>query len=288
LHTAGIKDILILTRFPVSLAVTVTSLTAMIMASGEFNIQMLWPLGGIFLLASGASAFNQYQEWPWDEKMERTRRRPIPSRRISPSEGLRIALITLVGGLIILMYRVNWNCFILGVINLLWYNGFYTWLKKKTAFAVVPGALTGSIPVLMGWSAVENDYFAPPAVFLAFFIFIWQMPHFWMLSIKYGDEYSQAGFPMLKNHFSEKQIRIIIMAWVIASSAASLMFIYFNLLNHPVIIYAVGAINLILISTIFYQFFLSGRLHYHLIFMTANLYMMGVMVALIVETLLNN
>jgi protoheme IX farnesyltransferase len=93
LYNAGFKDILTLTRFPVTLAVTFTAFTAMLLFAGEYSNEMLWPIFGIFLLAAGASAFNQYQEWPYDEKMERTRRRPIPSRRISPAEGLRIALI---------------------------------------------------------------------------------------------------------------------------------------------------------------------------------------------------
>lgn len=150
MYNAGFKDILTLIRLPVTLAVTFTAFTAMFIVKGDFQVGMLWSVAGIFLLASGASAFNQYQEWAYDEMMDRTRRRPIPSRRISPAEGLRIALIGIAGGLVILMYESTGLCLILGVFNLIWYNGVYTPLKRITAFAVVPGALTGVIPIFMG------------------------------------------------------------------------------------------------------------------------------------------
>ena len=123
----------------------------MIMMTGTITLPMFLPLLGIFLLASGASALNQYQEWPYDERMERTRRRPVPSRRISTAEASRISMICIVGGMVVLLYYAPPVSFILGFFNLVWYNGFYTWLKRKTAFAVVPGALTGVIPILMGW-----------------------------------------------------------------------------------------------------------------------------------------
>jgi protoheme IX farnesyltransferase len=286
LHTSSFRDILTLTRFPVSLAVTFSAFTAMVLAAGELTTGMIWPVAGIFLLASGASAFNQYQEWPFDERMDRTRRRPIPSHRISPAEGLRIALIGIVGGLIILMYETNWNCFILGVVNLFWYNGIYTWLKRKTAFAVVPGALTGVIPILMGWSAMKDGFLAPPVIFLAFFIFLWQMPHFWMLTLKYGHEYRNAGFPVLNDLLSEISIKVIIMVWMVASSGASFMFVYFRILHIPAIGYGIVAVNFVLLLVMAYQLFLAPALRFRLIFITANLFMMIVMLSLIVDRLI--
>lgn len=258
----------------------------MVVAGGEFSAAMIWPVAGIFLLACGASAFNQYQEWPYDEQMERTRRRPIPSRRISPAEGLRIAMIGIVGGVVILMYESNWTCFSLGIINLLWYNGLYTWLKRKTAFAVVPGALTGAIPVLMGWSAIRSDLMAPEALMLAFYIFIWQMPHFWLLTLKYGQEYRKAGFPVLRDIFNEIQIRTIVMTWMIASSGASVLLVYFKVLHHPVLGYAMVIVNIALLAVMAYQLFFATVLRYRLVFIAANLFMLIVMLSLIADRVL--
>ena len=258
----------------------------MVLATGELSTKMLWPVSAIFLLASGASAFNQYQEWQLDERMERTRRRPIPARRVSPAEGLRIAMIGILGGLVILMNESNWNCFILGVFNLIWYNGIYTWLKKKTAFAVVPGALTGAIPILMGWSAMEGNLLAPTVLFLALFIFLWQMPHFWMLTMKYGDEYRTAGFRVLNDVLSANAIKIVVMAWMVAASAASFMFVYFKILQQPAVGYGIIAVNIVLLLVTAYQLFLASPMRFRLIFIAGNLFMVIVMLSLIADRLM--
>ena len=259
----------------------------MVLASGEISTAMLWPVAGIFLLACGASAYNQYQEWPYDEKMERTRRRPIPSRRISPAEGVRIALIGIAGGFVILMYEANWICLLLGLMNLIWYNGIYTWLKRKTAFAVVPGALTGVIPVLMGWSAMDGKLADPEVLFLAFFIFIWQMPHFWMLTLKYGHEYRKAGFPVLNDIFSDIWIKALVMIWMVASSGTSILLVLFRIIQHPVIGYGIMIINILLLSLMAWQLFIAARMRYRLIFIAGNLFMLIVMLSLIADRSIN-
>jgi protoheme IX farnesyltransferase len=267
--------------------VTLTALTALIISPVQLNFSSLIPIAGIFMLASGASAFNQYQEWPFDEKMERTRKRPIPSRRISTAEALRIAMIFILGGMMTLLYYAPPVCFILGFGNLIWYNGIYTWLKRKTAFAVVPGALTGAIPVFMGWTAGGGSIYAPEVLFLAFFIFLWQMPHFWLLTLKYGREYRNAGFPVLSDFFNEFQIKTVVMGWMIASSGASVMLVYFKILHLPAIGYSIIGSNIVLLFLMAYQLFLAGAMRYRLIFVAANLFLMIVMLSLIADRLLN-
>jgi heme o synthase len=288
LQTSGFRVILTLTRFPVSLAVTFTALTAMILGPVSFSLASLIPVAGIFLLASGASAFNQYQEWPYDEQMERTRKRPIPSRRISTAEALRIAMMFIIGGMLLLLYYAPPVCFVLGFINLIWYNGIYTYLKRKTAFAVVPGALTGAIPIFMGWTAGGGALLAPEVLFLAFFLFIWQMPHFWMLTLKYGHEYRNAGFPVLTDFFNVVQIKTIVMGWMIASSGASIMLVYFNILHLPALGFSIIGLNIVLLLLMAYQLFMAETLRYRLIFIAANLFMMIVMLSLIADRLINS
>ncbi len=288
MQTSSFRVILNLTRFPVSLAVTFTALTALVLVAVPITLQSFIPIAGIFLLASGASAFNQYQEWPYDERMERTRKRPIPSRRISTAEGLRIAMILIIGGMLILLYYAPPLCFILGFINLLWYNGVYTYLKRKTAFAVVPGALTGAIPVFMGWTAGGGSIIAPEALFLAFFLFIWQMPHFWLLTLKYGHEYRNAGFPVLTDFFNEFQIKTVVMGWMVGSSGASMMLIYFNILHHPALGYIIIMLNIALLALMAYQLFIATTMRYRLIFMSANLFLMAVMLSLIADRFIDS
>lgn len=287
MQTSFVRVLFALTRFPVSLAVTFTAFAALVHSPAHLTLSSLIPVVAIFLLASGASAFNQYQEWSYDELMERTRKRPIPSRRISTAEALRIAMILIICGLMILLYYAPPVCFILGFVNLIWYNGLYTYLKRKTAFAVVPGALTGAIPVLMGWTAGGGSVFAAEALFLAFFLFLWQMPHFWLLTLKYGHEYQKAGFPVLTGLFTELQIKTIVMAWMIASSCASVLLVYFRILHLPAFGFGLIGLNIVLLLFIAYQLFITAVMRYRLIFIAANLFMMFVMISLIVDGLLN-
>ena len=268
------------------MAVTFTAFTALVLSPVELTLSSLIPVAGIFLLASGASAFNQYQEWPYDERMERTRKRPIPSRRISTAEALRYSMMFIIGGMLLLLYYAPPVCFILGFANLIWYNGIYTYLKRKTAFAVVPGALTGAIPVFMGWTAGGGSLLAPEAIFLAFFLFLWQMPHFWMLTLKYGHEYRNAGFPVLTDIFSEAQVKTVVMGWMIASSGASAMLVHFNVLHTLSLGYSIIGLNLFLLAIMAHQLFLARVMRYRLVFIAANLFMMVVMASLIADRLL--
>jgi protoheme IX farnesyltransferase len=209
----------------------------------------------------------------------------VPSRRISTAEALRIASLCIISGILILLYYAPAVCFFLGIGNLLWYNGLYTYLKRRTAFAVVPGALTGVIPVMMGWAAGGGSLSDPVALFLSFFIFLWQMPHFWMLTLKYGHEYRRAGFPVLTDYFSEKQVKVIVMAWMTASSAASVMLVWFPILHQPLPGYIIIGCNIALLALMAHQLLIARVMRYLLVFISANLFMLVVMVALIADGL---
>ncbi|MEI7981829.1 MAG: UbiA family prenyltransferase, partial [Bacteroidota bacterium] len=215
----------------------------------------------------------------------RTRKRPLPSRQITTAEAVRISSILLIGGGFILLYWTPLICFALGIFNVIWYNGIYTFLKRKTAFAVVPGAITGAVPVLMGWTALGGNSLDPPVVFLAFFLFLWQMPHFWLLMLKYGEEYHHAGFPVLTDLFKPTQIKVIVMMWLLASGVASLFLLFFGIIHHSFFGHAIPAGMVALLSLIFFQLFLAVKINYRLIFSAANLFMLLVLITLILDNL---
>jgi protoheme IX farnesyltransferase len=80
------------------------------------------------------------------------------------------------------------------------YNGFYTlWWKTRWVFAAVPGAIPGALPVTMGYAANTQEIFSPDSIFLFTILFLWQMPHFWALALKFKDDYQKAGVPTLPN-----------------------------------------------------------------------------------------
>jgi len=281
----SLRPYLQLIRPGVTVAVTFSALASAVICSGGVSISLFWPVAGIFLLAAGASALNQYQEWEYDEKMERTKTRPIPARILTIADGLRTANIFIISGFMVLILEGNLALFGLGVFNIIWYNGVYTILKRKTAFAVIPGALTGAIPILMGWIAAGGKATDPIAVFLAVFIFIWQMPHFWLIMLKYGDEYKKAGFPVLTDTFSPLMIKLTIMAWLIAASAITVYFSRYGIVKFISLRYLLAGVNLFVILFIGYQLLLSRKLSYRWIFITGNLYIFVVFAFMIADRL---
>jgi len=209
------------------MAVGFTSMAGYIIYSGNLDFQLVKLALSVFVLAGGASAMNQFQERIYDSKMGRTMLRPIPSGKISPQLALLTAVLFIVSGIISLYILFGFLTAFLGFFNVLWYNFLYTPLKKITPFAVVPGSLTGAVPVLMGWTAAGGFLFESTIVFIAFFLFIWQIPHFWLLMLKYGKEYEDAGFPTINQKLSPMTLKKIIYLWMIATSVASLMVPFF-------------------------------------------------------------
>jgi len=218
----SLESFLTLIKYKVSLAVTFTAATGYLVYSGSFDFRFFQLVAAVFILAGGSGALNQFQERNYDELMERTRFRPIPSQKITPRFALLLSVLLILAGLICLYFAFGVVPALLGVFNIVWYNLFYTNLKRVSAFAVVPGSLVGAIPVFIGWTAAGGYLFELSIVFIAFFIFIWQIPHFWLLVIKYGDQYEKAGFPTINQSISINGLRKIIFSWVVATSLFSM------------------------------------------------------------------
>lgn len=152
---------------------------------------------GLYALSSGSLALNQVQEWRTDQLMQRTQKRPIAAGKMTPSVGLIIAVIFLLGGSI-LLWLASPAAFWTGLASVVLYNGIYTYYwKRKMAFGAVPGAIPGSLPVTIGYAANDPNIFNRESLYLFLIMFLWQMPHFWVLAIKYKDDYKAGGIPVL-------------------------------------------------------------------------------------------
>jgi protoheme IX farnesyltransferase len=272
-----------LIRIIISLSVTLSAFAAWVVASGKVSLESVLPMTGIFLLACGASSLNQIQEKTQDARMPRTMNRPLPSGKITPKQAFIITLSLLGAGFALLATGSYWTCILLGFINILWYNGLYTWLKKRTAFAVVPGALSGVIPVFMGWSAAGGHLSDHTVLLLSFFLLIWQIPHFWLLMLKYADEYRMAGFPVMTDIFSFSQFRNIILAWMIGATGTSLVMVLsgtWMLFTSKILILS---LNLIILSLFFQQLCFARNPRYRLMFISMNLFLLLVLSLLVAE-----
>jgi protoheme IX farnesyltransferase len=231
-----------LVKLRLSLAVVLSSVTGYFLGRGSADIHLLFLAAGVFLLASGSAVLNQYTERGADALMERTRNRPIPSGRISLQGALAAACFLFTGGSIFL-YINGLTALFLGLLTVVLYNFIYTWLKRVTILAIIPGALVGAIPPVIGFASAGGDYMHPAILGFSAFMFLWQLPHFWLIIIKYGKDYRSAGFPTLSSYLSELQIRYLVFGWVVFSTIylffffllsealSTLFFIMFSVLN---------------------------------------------------------
>lgn len=167
-------------------------------AHAEVVAQQLLAFGiGILLLSGGSLALNQVQEHKLDELMPRTQKRPLPQKELSFNLALLLSTLSLGGGLL-LLYQVAPLSAALGLLTVALYNGIYTpVLKPRSPLAAVFGALPGALPVTMGVAAAGGDIFAPASFYIFAIVFFWQLPHFWILALRYKDDYILAGIPVL-------------------------------------------------------------------------------------------
>ncbi len=189
--------------------------------------------------ASGAAgAFNHYYERDLDRHMQRTRARPFASGLLRPGAGwlagfaalglLSLLLAYVVGGAVSAAYVL------LGALT---YGVVYTvWLKRRTAWNIVVGGLSGSFAVLAGSAAVDPMPQIAPML-LAVVMFLWTPPHFWSLAAARRDDYANAGFPMLPVVAPERVWTTAILAHALALTALSLVPLAFGM----GLIYGVGA-----------------------------------------------
>ena len=230
-----LKDWLELAKLKIMIPVSLTGFTGYFAFDPHFSLRIFITSLGILLMAISASVLNQIQEVELDSKMTRTCNRPLPSKRIKSENAILFFLFNLITGITAVYFAGNIKAVLIGLITIAWYNGIYTYVKKITAFAVVPGAITGALPPLIGWVAAGGGLWEKPIIFIEFLIFIGQIPHFWLMILNYGEEYKLAGIPVLSDVFNKSQIKRITFNWVVSSVVAALFLCCFEIIQNPVI-----------------------------------------------------
>jgi len=218
----------------ISSLATITMIAGYILARGEVTGSLLVVTLGVFLLAFGSSGLNQIQERDVDAAMDRTRGRPLPSRRASLTCAVAVSVGCLVSGALVVLAGSNVTAMALGLAAAGWYNGVYTPLKRVTAFAAVPGGVVGAIPPVIGWVAGGGWVFDARILAVAFFFFMWQVPHFWLLLLfSCGEDYEKAGLPSMTRTFSLDQISRITFMWIVGTALACLSIPLFGIIDQP-------------------------------------------------------
>ena len=249
------SDLIKLVRLPLSMAIAVSGAAGYLLYSRNFELRVFPLFIGILLLSSAASALNQIQERHTDALMKRTMDRPLPGGRMEVKEARLIFLVLSVSGCVILLLMTNPATACLGLFNMLVYNAIYTPLKRRTALALLPGALTGAVPPMMGWLAAGGVWSSPLILSLALFLFLWQIPHFLLLLLKYGRDYADAGFPGVQTIAQGKNMRAILFVWLVWTGLSSLLFPLFGIISNPVLTVVLILANIFLLLFFFKKLF---------------------------------
>jgi heme o synthase len=203
---------------------------------------------GTLGLASGALALNQVQERDSDALMARTAGRPLPRAEIHPGTALAVALALIVCGALLLHATPGHAGLWPGLAALVAYNGIYTPLKRHTTLAIFPGALSGVAPLWIGWLAAGGLATAPALHVLSLFLFLWQLPHSWLILLQHPDDYRRCPQHAMYSLFGYSQIARLVVSWSLATAGCGLMLPWFGLLRHGVPVTGICLASLLLAS----------------------------------------
>lgn len=192
-----VADYIALTKPRLNVLVVATSAAGFYLGAGATinPLTLVATVAGTTLVAGGAAALNQLYERDTDALMRRTRMRPLPDGRISPSEARVFGLLLSAAGLVLLAVYSTWLASLLALATLVIYLAIYTPLKRRSPIATLVGAIPGALPPLIGWTASHGLAIGGISLFLI--VLLWQLPHFMAISWMYRDDYGAAGFPML-------------------------------------------------------------------------------------------
>ena len=178
---------------------------------------------GVGLAAASAAVINHVLDERIDSQMSRTKRRPLPTGKMSSRAALLFAAVLCALSMTILVVLVNTLTAILTFASLIGYAVIYTvWLKRATSQNIVIGGAAGAAPPVLGWAAVTNSI-DPNALLLFLIVFVWTPPHFWALAIARKDEYAKVGIPMLPVTHGVAFTRLQVLLYTVLLVAVTLM-----------------------------------------------------------------
>lgn len=220
----GISAHLRLAKAPLCLFLGFSALFGFLLADPRLSGRAFLTAAGVFLLAAGGATLNSLQEWRQDGLMNRTSNRPLPRGELTCRQAIGQAVVLVAAGWSILAAGPTPWPSLLGLAALFLYNGVYTVLKRKTIFAVLPGAVCGALPPLIGWLAAGGGLFSAMAGMLFLLLLLWQIPHFWLVMLRYREDYLYCESPTLLKSLSERAVQRLLLFWLAALVVAMIQF----------------------------------------------------------------
>ena len=153
-----VSDLAELVKARLSFLVLLTTLVGFLMGwQGPMSYLILTAtLVGTAFCACGAAALNQWWERDFDARMKRTQQRPLPAKRIHPSDALLFGLLFSLSGLAVLFIFTNIRAALLALITITIYLLVYTPMKRISSLNTLVGAIPGALPPLIGWQPLAT------------------------------------------------------------------------------------------------------------------------------------
>lgn len=222
LQSGVFKDVLAVVKIGIVNSNLITTFTGLWLAlhfTGKGFLSNLhivfFALIGSALVIAGSCALNNFIDRDIDHLMERTKNRPTVSGSVEPKRVLWFGVfLVAIGTLSLLMTTVT--AAVIGLVGVVTYVFLYTmWSKRSNTFNTVIGSISGAVPPVIGWTAVDDSFHIVPVI-LFLLMFLWQPPHFLALAMKRCEEYRAAGIPMLPvvHGFAITKRQIVI--WIVA------------------------------------------------------------------------
>jgi heme o synthase len=192
------RDLLELTKPRIVTMILVTTLIAAVVATGGTTgvMTLVHLLIGVAMVAGSAGAMNQVWERKIDGEMERTRRRPLPAGRMSTSMAAIYSVVLGLVGTAYLAYTLGWVPAIVGLVTWITYVPIYTPLKTRSSWNTTVGAISGALPMMIGYTAAGGSLSDARGWLLVGVLVAWQYPHFMAIAWLYRRQYGEAGFRM--------------------------------------------------------------------------------------------
>jgi protoheme IX farnesyltransferase len=237
-QTSLLRDMVTLTKPRIVILLLLTTVAPMYVAGNPTFVLLITVIVGGYLMAGGANAVNMYLDRDIDDRMARTRLRPIPSGRMSGRSVLAFGVALATAATFLLAMFVNLLTAALALGGFYFYVYIYTrWLKRSTPHNIVIGGAAGAFPPLVGWAAMTGRVDIT-AGYLFLIVFYWTPPHFWALALLKQRDYGKAGVPMAPLVWGERETMRQMLWYAIILIALSILPVTFGAFG---VIYFVSA-----------------------------------------------
>ena len=284
---ARFKDFILLNKPVIVLLLLVTTFAGMVVGAKRLpGLELtLWTLLGGALAAGGSSALNQYIDRETDKAMQRTAKRPLPSGRMFPAEGLAYGTGAVLASFFLLACFVNLLAALLSLAGMIYYVLLYSvWLKHATVQNIVIGGGAGAIPPLVGWAAATGGLNIP-SLFLFAIVFFWTPPHFWALALVRRSDYARGKVPMLPVVKGEVETRKQVFIYTLELVGLTLLMPLFKL-GGSVYLVSAAVLGAWLIYTAWRVVKEGGNKTAWTMYRSSSMYLMFLFLALVLDVLI--